>query len=326
MGYVLKQYNYRTGSDDGTDFMIPIQNGEPSRQTIVYNMNVYSSVDLNFKDECLYIEGGFSSNNTYYFHGKIKKLTTSQIFNIKLYNDSEGVTDIEGYKEQYIKTIQVEKSNNEYDEGTNITYNYVQSDWVDVEFIFTPQVTFQYLAFELQRTVEDDIVSKDGNLSLRYPIIAYEELSIVNNILNKKLNMTENLIKIGIQSRPGLLMCINKEEIRTSRTGIYEFKNGVMTINFFSVCRALEEESYDIDVNKTNVNDMNMATWMRYINIQLYNIEKALYNGSIDSRTAGARKAELLSRCFFNSNKYRKATRKIDNFSLDYLYKEVTEI
>ena len=44
------------------------------------------------------------------------------------------------------------------------------------------------------------------------------------NILD---DVTYPLKKIGIQARPSFLMCINKQEIRIGRSGIFEVNNGV---------------------------------------------------------------------------------------------------
>ena len=148
--------------------------------------------------------------------------------------------------------------------------------WVDVELVFTPFVNFDTILFKLQRSVVD----YDAN-TCRYPTIVYQELSEINNLLSS-FNI-KSLYKLGVQSRPGFLMCINGEEIRTGKTGIYELKDGFITINFFSAVAAAKEPS---------------------------ELEEALNEQPSTFTKSGCV-------CLFDKNKERV----IDNFSLDYVYK-----
>ena len=102
-------------------------------------------------------------------------------------------------------------------------------------------------------------------------------------------------------------MCINGEEIRTSRTGIYELKNGIMTVSFFSVCNAIKES------------DNTMSNWIALVNNEVNEIIRAREAGEITAEEAERRKAAINSNCFFGSN---KQARSIDSFTLDYMYRE----
>lgn len=144
----------------------------------------------------------------YYFHAKVKRMDTVQTFNIKLINSD--FLD----KTQKIKKFIVQ-------EGS-------ENDWVDCEFIFTPAADFDTILFELVR----DNDTSGG----RTPVILYEELSIINNILDPGLEA----VKIGVQSQPGLMMCINGQEIRVGRSGIYELRNQALKITKFSVVAPAE--------------------------------------------------------------------------------------
>lgn len=184
---------------------------------------------------------GFSANKTYYFHGKVKRMADSnQVFYIKLKNLPTVTSTGDVELTQYIKTIVVGQGN--------------ARDWVDVEFIFTPLSDFPALVFELQRE------ARDYNKEARCPIIAYLEISEVINY--KTAAGATPLCKIGVQSHPGLLMCINGEEIRIGRTGIYELKDGVIRTTFFSVVHSAEElpsvtgKEPIFEQWKTAVNDM----------------------------------------------------------------------
>lgn len=68
---------------------------------------------------------------------------------------------------------------------------------------------------------------------------------IINNILPKVPGIgTLKASKIGVQSKPGFLMCINGEAIRVGKTGVYEINNGV-PISFFGI--AYINEHYLLD-------------------------------------------------------------------------------
>ena len=54
----------------------------------------------------------------------------------------------------------------------------------------------------------------------------------VKNILD--LQSGQVAIKIGVQSRPGQMIVVNKEPIRIGRSGIYEINNGLQ-VNYFSI-------------------------------------------------------------------------------------------
>lgn len=95
--------------------------------------------------------------------------------------------------------------------------------WQDIELIFTPSAEYNTLLFQLSRTAGED---------LKYPVILYEDVKMLNN------QITETYNKIGIQSHPGLLTCINGEKIIVGRSGLYEIKNGIISVNFFATPKA----------------------------------------------------------------------------------------
>ena len=55
--------------------------------------------------------------------------------------------------------------------------------------------------------------------------------NIITDYLNPYIENMGRLKQIGVQSHPGLEMCINGEMIRVGRTGIYEINHGI-DINF----------------------------------------------------------------------------------------------
>lgn len=289
MGYVINQYNRSTGIDTNT-FMDYIKTGTIDHRETQFDIEVVGSNQFSFYDECIK-ELSLNIDTSYYFHGKIRRMKTEQTFNIKLCyfdysTDERKVT-------QFIKNITVASGNKE--------------DWVDVEFIFTPLQPFDCLLFELQRTQTDF----NENMA-RDPLILYEELSVIKNVLidpqiikETSNNKEMKLIKLGVQSVPGFLMCINKEEIHTGGTGIYEIKNGVITVSSFSVVHAAEENSAGEAAISTWVNEM-----ADYDDGYYYRIEE-------DERIY-----QKYCLCLFNTNQYPK-TRTLNGFTLDYMFKEV---
>lgn len=305
MSYQLLQYNKR--NDDNNDFMTLITSGDATTVSVKKDYQTIGFNDNVFYDQAVFFQNGLVRDTTYYFHGKIKRLEESQVFYVKLYYNDNGI-----YKEQYIKTIAIHKG--------DIRNNQLQSEWVDIEFIFTPVEQFSYLVFELQRDPELDYASE----TIRYPFIAFQELSKVENILETKNLVGNNkLIKIGIQSRPSILMCINGEEIRTSKTGIYEFRNGVISVTSFSVCNHINEKYDSIREGYTGeefLSDCNLSEWMLYINNSYQKIQEEYKESSMSDRDAPKKRAtavkNLVRKCFFGSE---KDDRVIDNFTLDYL-------
>lgn len=260
MSFIVNQYNSNTAQQ--FDFMTPLPNGNCIRVSLQEDMGLMGSQVLNpFKEEAISIESGMLSGKHYYFHCKIKKINSVQVFYVYLANcDSDGKI---GDAQQYLKTISVAPANSR-DVG-----------WADIEFVFTPFATFNTLLFKMQRTAEDYVIP-------RYATIVYQELSQINNLL-PSLNVS-SLYKIGVQSRPGFLMCINGEEIRIGKNGIYELRNGFVYTTFFSAVAAAKDPD--------NINEI------------LNDIPEA------DS-------VQTVSKCIFDLAKMRT----IDPFSLDYLYK-----
>ena len=270
MAYVLGQYNKNTNTpNDG--FMSLIKNGTADRRPVVSDIG--ETTGSPFDDECckgLVLE----PSKKYYLHCKIKKdISGPMVFSVKLVKFEPDTENLE----QYIKTITVYPGDND-------------DPWQDFELVFVPLSTFDTILFELKR------IAEDYRVETRYPVIAYIELSEINDAINGVIGLgNKELIKIGVQSRPGLMMCINGEEIRTARSGIYELKNGDIVVKFFSVVNGATEDNNDV------------KTFMETVN-------QEYAEGIIPHK-------DIHSNCFFNSEK----TRVIDSFTLDYVYKETEE-
>jgi hypothetical protein len=275
LAYIIGQYNHNSASMDDSSFITPITAGTVKRKEESSDSEI-SGLSPIFTNEC--ISGlNLNTSNYYYFRCQVKRMTSSQTFSVKLITyDDDGINKIE----QFIKQVTIRGGDRE--------------EWVSVELIFHPIVTFDTILFELQRTLED------YREASRYPKIDYQQLGIINNLIPDKCGTEQPLLKIGVQSRPSLVMCINGEEIHTSRSGVFEIRNGIIPVNFFSVVNAAQENTSAVDDWKTSINEQ---------------IE-AIENSSMTVEQKEAAYANIQSRCFFGSSKKYA----VDSFTLDYMY------
>lgn len=174
-----------------------------------------SSGDIIFYNIC----GNLSDNssimnnqNCYYLRFGVKqRVDSEQSFYLKLRNVSEEQQDD---NEQLIQEFKVNS-------GTGITY---------FEVIISPNATYNQVLWELQRTRLDySIENVDGTAGRIMNVIveSYTQLVDVLSFLKNTYSNLQYLTKIGIQGPPSLLMCINREQIRLGKTGIYEINNGM---------------------------------------------------------------------------------------------------
>ena len=84
MGYVLGQFS-KNKSSSNEGYMTYITQGIVSRKQTGTDSGVSGSSDL-FDNECVQIPSILKNNTNYYFHGKIKRMTSEQVFYIKLIN------------------------------------------------------------------------------------------------------------------------------------------------------------------------------------------------------------------------------------------------
>lgn len=226
MAYVVAQYNHPKNTPIRMINNESKNNWVAGRTDIDANNEVEDlKLDIDFQDESLYsTTKKFDTSKNYYFKCQIKKIDTVQNISIKLCNvDKNGKIKTDDDSQQFIKRISVPMRN------PNIS----SAGWMDVEFIFNPILDFNCIIFQLKRIEED--FSKDTK---RYPKIVYEQLGEINNFIeNKKMlqqNDNKNLYKLGVQSNPGFMMCINGEEIHTPYNGIYEVRSSDVLVNFFT--------------------------------------------------------------------------------------------
>lgn len=219
MSYSIGQY-FHIPNTQADDFMKALS-------ISVQNVNIIGADDVKFTNAGFGVTSGpFQSTENYYVHCDIAPLQTEQVFHVKLMNRNDTS------KQQYVKTIRIPS-------GTTDA-----ASMISIEFTFKPIVKFDTLVFELQRETYD-------YANPRVTHILMEEISLVKNILPTLVGAS-NLVKIGVQGTSGVRMCINNEDIMIGRTGIYEIKNGVVEIDYFSVVAAGQ-------LNGNVINDKNNA-------------------------------------------------------------------
>lgn len=149
--------------------------------------------------------------NCYYLNFTVKRRSDSeQRFYLKLQNTNSAEDN-----EQLIDEFKVSKGN-----GTET-----------LDIIISPNATYDRFVWELQRTALDyRMLNADGTYGriIDVSINTYSQLiDVITEKLKSDYSNLESLKKIGIQGPPSLLMCINREQIRIGRNGIYEINNGI---------------------------------------------------------------------------------------------------
>ena len=171
---------------------------------VIFVDNVISLTDALKPTE----QDGIRAKN-YYIRFRIYKKANPQTIIIKLINTNKQTDNI-----QNLRTIVV-------DAGRETEYN-------TYEIVIPPNNNYNQIKFELQRELEDyNKKNSDGTYGriCKVEVIRLDEIYNVIDYLTTIINKSA-LLQIGVQSAPGLLMCINGEEIRVGRRGLYEILNG----------------------------------------------------------------------------------------------------
>ena len=204
-------------------------------QNLIITQNNIGTLNWTFAERVLITS--LNSNTNYFLKlGITRRTDSAQTITIKL-------SDANGDMTQTLLTYTIPQLINEND--TNRT--------AIIETVFSPNSTYNKIVLELSRTSLDLFTSTTINGTIyngRIISLNLNETAIytLTNILTvNALNHTP-LLKIGVQGHPGLLMCINGEEIRIGPSGIYEIKNGyeITFLGFAITPTDLESDSYFI--------------------------------------------------------------------------------
>lgn len=233
MSYKIGQFR-----KDGTNSYLNLLGSLSQRKISTTYTNVVGG--LKFQDVALSIDNGFRYVNCYYLRFQIPRQNTIQSFTVSLGN-IDGENQISN--EQYLKTFSVPALDLN-DENNNVSKSVV------FEMVFNPTLNFTDIIVKLNRTIEDyqqTSTREDGTIGRTFSI---ENLSCyeIQNIITNLTGVSE-IIKLGVQSRPGLLMCINGQEIRVGPSGIYEIKSGykVTFIGFVIIDTSTADDYFILD-------------------------------------------------------------------------------
>ena len=190
------------------------------------------SGDILFYNACGNLSGDniMNSQNCYYLRFGVKQRSDSeQAFYLKIRNVSETEDN-----EQLIDEFKVAS-------GTGTVY---------FEAILSPNATYNQVLWELQRTALDyNMLNADGTSGRVMDVVDYTYTRLIDVLATLKSTYPdmEYLTKIGIQGPPSLLMCINREQIRIGKTGIYEINNGIKitSISFVPKTSTLSSDGLD---------------------------------------------------------------------------------
>lgn len=184
------------------------------RQDLIRNENSI----INFYDQCMYLSGAniVSSIYSYYLKFEVTQLPeVIQEFSIKLQSDEVTVDNIQNIRSFVVK------------QGLGTT---------TFELIFTPNSNYNQIIFELKRMALDFYTDNGDGTSgriMNIKILQFDRvINVISSYLAKNFPGMTSLKKIGIQGPPGLLFCIDGEEIRIGRSGIYELYNEDITISY----------------------------------------------------------------------------------------------
>ena len=183
-----------------------------------------STSEIEFTNICVSLQGDAVLQNQSHYYLKFKvarRESTQQKFYLRLKNnDNISESDDEAYT--------VGEFIAEMGTGDKI-----------FEVIISPNKNYNKILWDLQRISDDYQKAPDqgvssGRLMNVTDIVLANIKNVVDNILASSgaSGTTTYLTKIGIQGPPSLLMCINGEQIRIGRSGIYEINNENITISF----------------------------------------------------------------------------------------------
>lgn len=166
-----------------------------------------TSLGVTFKDQAIVLTGkSFEYGINYYLKVGIKRdIDYNQTIIINLQNDNATQT---------LETYTIPRAS-----GTT-------NSVAIIELVISPNNSYDKIVFTLQRNAQDyTITNPDGSSGRLLTIVQSDtKVATINNILS--ILGINSLTKIGVQGPPGLLMCINGEDIRIGPSGIYEIKNG----------------------------------------------------------------------------------------------------
>lgn len=208
---------------------------------------------ISFQNPCYNLNTNINNQNCYYLRFNITRFPGSdQIIRLKL-RKNEDVTQEDN--EQLIDIIKIEKGAPRTGEQSTI------AEKVYLEYILAPNGIYNQILWQLERTALDYQTEEDVTHFGRKTIVEVEEFAQLVDVMSS-LNVTgkpnskiKYLSKIGIQGPPSLLTCINREQIRLGKNGIYELNNDKIKIASISFVPRSQTDYFILDYEYVNEED-----------------------------------------------------------------------
>ena len=232
--YNIGQFRSSSQSNYSTDLL----NLAAGTEYIDADYQQVPTLSISFQDAYKQFSGDaiMDNQNSYYLRFSVMQRTDSiQNFSLKLRNSLQQQDN-----EQSIERYEV--TSGKMGETKQIFF----------EVIFSPNATYNQIVWELTRTGKDYDTTLEENgqaretgvigRKMKVKIYKFTKLKNIMQTLRSHYSM-KYLTKIGIQGPPALLTCINRQQIRLGRNGIYEINNG---INITSISFVPNDNDYFI--------------------------------------------------------------------------------
>lgn len=167
-------------------------------------------------------ENGIKKKN-YFFRLKIVCKANPQSITIRLFNSQQ--MDLEKAY-QNIENIKVPGSS-------------ISGDFRTYDIIIPPNNNYDQIHITLDRNMDDYVIDfkEDGEhqgRAINMSVLRLEELqNMIFSCLGNDVSKEGRLKQIGVQGPTGLQMCIDGEQIKLGRSGLFEINNGI-AVSFIS--------------------------------------------------------------------------------------------
>lgn len=174
-----------------------------------------------------------SADGNMFLRFAVTRFTRDTGVTIKL--AKENTSALSSTDVQIVSTITVPAGNNAIELSTPVIF----------DIVIAPNDDYDQLIFAIDRDGQDFTetprkwIPRQSFMVLNYGTIT----NIIDAYLNPYIENIGRLKQIGVQSHPGLEMCINGEMIRIGRSGIYEINHGV---NIYFIGFMPEEDDHFI--------------------------------------------------------------------------------
>lgn len=225
-------------------------NGTLSQQSTT----AISEGTISFQNPCYNLNANINNQNCYYLRFNITRFPGSdQTIRLKL-RKNEDITQEDN--EQLIDIIKIEKGAPRTGGGQSTA-----AEKVYLEYILAPNGIYNQILWQLERTALDYQTEEGVTQFGRKTIVEVEEFAQLVDVMSslsvagKPNSKIKYLSKIGIQGPPSLLTCINREQIRLGKNGIYELNNDKIKIASISFVPRSQTDYFILDYEYVNEED-----------------------------------------------------------------------